>query len=550
MKRILMVAAENGALAGAKVGGMADVIRDLPPALAGVDLCADVIMPSYGFLTSPMAQALGEFEVAFGGRFERVKLVVIPHPRVDGAKIYLLEHGLWQSIPGKIYSQGSAERPFADDATKFALLCASVAKALVTGLIPMPQVLHLHDWHAGCLAMLRAFAPEYSALKTIGCVFSIHNLALQGIRPLSQDASSLAAWFPDLFAALSDGQRQLIVDPRYPHCINPMRMGIVLSDRVHLVSPSYAKEVLLPSDVAAGFFGGEGLEQDLRRKAAEAKVIGILNGCNYSDLNPHLSSNLSSSSPKGQPATPPLQHIQLDEFKTLLTTIEAALVEWQGTQTQVSGVDMIAFARTQAHWRHALAGEVPTFLLTSVGRLTDQKVLILRQQLPSGCSVLETLLTQLQQAQPQALFILLGSGDAEIAKFFQSLAAKYANFLFLQGYHELLSECLYQYGDLFLMPSSFEPCGISQMLAMRAGQPCLVHGVGGLKDTVHDGIDGFVFNGNGLIEQGEGFLSRLKEAIDCFNSENWSKIRMNARAKRFDWSQIAQLYQQQLYDNL
>ncbi|EGM70744.1 glycogen synthase, ADP-glucose transglucosylase [Shewanella sp. HN-41] len=544
MKRILMVAAENGALAGAKVGGMADVIRDLPQALAGVDLCVDVIMPSYGFLASPTAQtqALGEFEVAFGGKLERVKLVVIPHPRVDRAKIYLLEHGLWQSIPGKIYSQGSAERPFADDATKFALLCASVAKVLVAGLVPMPQVLHLHDWHAGCLAMLRAFAPEYSALKTIGCVFSIHNLALQGIRPLSQDASSLAAWFPELFASLTDEQRQQIIDPRYPHCINPMRMGIVLSDRVHLVSPSYAQEVLLPSDVTAGFFGGEGLEQDLRLKASGTKVIGILNGCNYSDLG--------SSTSKNQSETPSLQRIQLDEFKTLLTTIETALVEWQGTQTQVSGVDMIAFARTQAHWRHALVGEVPTFLMTSVGRLTDQKVLILRQQLPSGASVLESLLKQLQQAQPRALFILLGSGDADIALYFQNLAAKYPNFLFLNGYHESLSACLYQYGDLFLMPSSFEPCGISQMLAMRAGQPCLVHGVGGLKDTVHDGVDGFVFNGNGLTEQGEAFLHRLKEVMDCFDSESWPKIRMNAWKQRFDWSHIAQMYQQQLYDNL
>lgn len=549
MKRILMVAAENGALAGAKVGGMADVIRDLPLALAGVDLCVDVIMPSYGFLTSPTAETkdLGELEVAFGGRLARVKLVVIPHPRVDGAKIYLLEHGLWQSIPGKIYSQGTAERPFADDATKFALLCASVAKALVSGLVPMPQVLHLHDWHTGCLAMLRAFAPEYSALKAIECVFSIHNLAMQGIRPLSHDASSLAAWFPEVFSSLSDEQRQLIADPRYPHCINPMRMGIALSDRVHLVSPSYAKEVLLPSDVAAGFIGGEGLEQDIKLKATEAKVIGILNGCNYPNLSP--SPDLSPSAKKIKPSAQSLPRIQLDEFKKLLTTIEAALVEWQGTQTQVSGVDMIAFARTQAHWRHALEGAVPSFLITSVGRLTDQKVLILRHQLPSGTSVLETMLKQLQQAQPQALFILLGSGDADIATFFQSLAAKHSNFMFLQGYHEPLSECLYQYGDLFVMPSSFEPCGISQMLAMRAGQPCLVHGVGGLKDTVHDGIDGFVFYGNGLTEQGEAFLHRLEEAMDCFNSQNWSKIRMNAWEQRFDWSSIAKIYKQQLYDN-
>lgn len=69
MKRILMVAAENGALEGAKVGGMADVIRDLPEALAEVDICTDVIMPSYGFLASQSskAQDLGEFEVHFGG---------------------------------------------------------------------------------------------------------------------------------------------------------------------------------------------------------------------------------------------------------------------------------------------------------------------------------------------------------------------------------------------------------------------------------------------------------------------------------------------------
>lgn len=56
MKRILMVAAENGALKGAKVGGMADVIRDLPQALAGVGIQADVIMPSYGFLTAQGAK--------------------------------------------------------------------------------------------------------------------------------------------------------------------------------------------------------------------------------------------------------------------------------------------------------------------------------------------------------------------------------------------------------------------------------------------------------------------------------------------------------------
>ncbi|MFB2680533.1 glycogen/starch synthase [Shewanella mangrovisoli] len=529
-----MVAAENGALKGAKVGGMADVIRDLPQALAGVEIQADVIMPSYGFLTGLGAKLIHEFEVSFAGRLEPIKLYWLAHPKVPSANIYLLEHGLWQSSPGQIYSQGSSDRPFADDTTKFALLCASVAKALVAGLVPIPELLHLHDWHTGCLAMLRALAPEYQALQSIECVFSIHNLALQGIRPLSHDTSSFAAWFPHLFAQLDEGQRAQIIDPRYPHCINPMRMGITLADKVHLVSPTYAKEVLLPSHPELGFFGGEGLEADLQRKAEQGRVLGILNGCEYPET-------LAQTS---------LERMGLTEFKALLSCIESALVQWQGGRSQVSGVDMIAFTRLQALWRQASAGEFPDFLLTSVGRLTDQKVLILRHILPSGLSVLETLLLQLQQTQPKALFVLLGSGDPEIGQFFQTLAAKYAHFVFLQGYHEELSQCLYQLGDLFLMPSSFEPCGISQMLAMRSGQPCLVHGVGGLRDTVEDNVDGFVFYGEDIKAQGEALLAKLGDAQESFGAGDWMQYKRNAKVRRFDWRSIALEYKKQLYNIL
>lgn len=534
MKRILMVAAENGALKGAKVGGMADVIRDLPQALAGVGIQADIIMPSYGFLTDLGAKLIHEFEVSFAGRQEPIKLYWLAHPKVQGANIYLLEHGLWQSSPGQIYSQGTSDRPFADDATKFALLCASVAKALVAGLVPMPELLHLHDWHTGCLAMLRALAPEYQALQSIECVFSIHNLALQGIRPLSHDTSSFAAWFPHLFAQLDEGQRAQIIDPRYPHCINPMRMGITLADKVHLVSPTYAKEVLLPSRPELGFFGGEGLEADLQRKAEQGRVLGILNGCEYPET-------LAQTS---------LERMGLTEFKALLSCIESALVQWLGGRTQVSGVDMIAFMRLQALWRQASAGEFPDFVLTSVGRLTDQKVLILRHILPSGLSVLETLLQHLPQTQPKALFVLLGSGDPEIGLFFQTLAAKYAHFVFLLGYHEELSQCLYQLGDLFLMPSSFEPCGISQMLAMRSGQPCLVHGVGGLRDTVEDNVDGFVFYGEDIKTQGEALLVKLGDALESFGAGDWMQYKRNAKVRRFDWRSIALEYKKQLYNIL
>src|SRR6056300_946863 len=132
-------------------------------------------------------------------------------------------------------------------------------------------------------------------------------------------------------------------------------------------------------------------------------------------------------------------------------------------------------------------------LFTSVGRLTDQKVLLLRQTMHNGKSLLDNLLLQIKG---RARLVLLGSGDPLLEQFLLEVAGRHSNFIFLRGFSIGLSECLYRAGDLFLMPSSFEPCGISQMLAMRAGQPCLVHAVGGLLDTVTDGSDGFVFSGD------------------------------------------------------
>ena len=85
------------------------------------------------------------------------------------------------------------------------------------------------------------------------------------------------------------------------------------------------------------------------------------------------------------------------------------------------------------------------------------------------------------------------------------------------------------------------------MLAMRAGQPCLVHSVGGLKDTVEDGVNGFAFNGNSLNEQAEAFLQSLTQAIACFEGKTWSQVRAAAMAQRFDWHSIAEQYRQQLY---
>ncbi|WP_243885722.1 glycogen synthase [Shewanella algae] len=525
--QVLMLAAENAALAGAKVGGMADVLAELPPALQSQGVAAHIIMPDYGFLAKEQgADFLCEFEFAFGAGTTRARLFRIANPAVQpdslGMWIYLLAHEGFCGVKREVYSLDGPERPFATDAGKFALFGAAVAAALKQGLLPLPDRFHLHDWHCGGFAMLRALDPAYRGLSKVPCVLSIHNLAMQGVRPLAGEASSLAAWYPWLLAEGVNSKLQLALDTRYPGCINPLRAAIQFCDVIHLVSATYAKEVLRPSQPELGFFGGEGLEADLQAKAKLGQVFGILNGCDYQ---------------KGLP----LAAGKRQQLKLQLSKIATeALLSKLGRSEAVTPADMIAQIRL------GQISESLGMLLTSVGRLTEQKLLLLCHPW-QGKTVLEELLLRLAQFSDSACFWLLGSGDEQIAALFGRIAASNSNFRFINGYHQELADALYQCGDLFVMPSSFEPCGISQMLALRAGQPCLVHATGGLADTLSDGDNGLVFAGIGLDEQAKALLDALSRALELYSTANWNALRKSASASRFSWQDSARLYLTQLY---
>ena len=77
-----------------------------------------------------------------------------------------------------------------------------------------------------------------------------------------------------------------------------------------------------------------------------------------------------------------------------------------------------------------------------------------------------------------------------------------------------------------------------------------MHGVGGLQDTVEDGVDGFVFYGEDIKSQGEAMLAKLAEALDKFNTRDWTQLKRKAKARRFDWHSIAFDYKKQLYNIL
>jgi len=503
--RIWMVASENGAFKGGKVGGVGDVIRDLPVALAAEGHEVSVFTPAYGvFHRQPGAERVAGLAFGFGGARRRAALFRVP---VAGSAVrhFAIEHGcMTAGHPGRIYHDDGPERPFATDAGRFAFFCAAMAAAVEQAAAP-PDVLHLHDWHTGLLLALRSFGGRRTRLHATRAVFTIHNLAYQGTRPLAGDPSSLHAWFPRARWPL-----EAVQDRRYRDCVNPMATAIRLADRISTVSPGYAREILQPSNPGHGFIGGEGLEADLQLAQTQGRLLGILNGCEY-----------------------PGPRLRRPGWSRLLSAIAAERHLFRGNPGALAVLDELPRRR-------------PPAVLLSIGRVTDQKVALFLQEVSAGVTALEAILRGLGHS---GVFIMLGSGEATLEGRLMDIAGRYPNFLFLRGYTEALPGLLYAAGDLFLMPSSFEPCGISQMLAMRAGQPCVAHAVGGLRDTIADGATGFTFGGRTPRAQARQFVARVAGALELRSRQpdRWREIRRAAAAERFTWASAARRYVEELY---
>jgi len=512
-----MVAAENGAIPGGKVGGMGDVLRDIPQALAELGHMVDVLVPGYqAFSKLPGSEQVATLDVSFRGQQWKAELCRLA---IEGSskkvRCWVIDHPLLAPFgAGRVYCDDQLYQPFETDAAKFAFFGAAVCQFLHDTKPHDFDVIHLHDWHAAFVAILAKYDNQYRPLQKNKFVFTIHNLALQGIRPFGQEHSSLDAWFPGL-----DYEREPLADPRYPDCLNPMRAGVNLCSKVHSVSPTYIGEILRPSEPEKGFFGGEGLENDLQKAYAGKRLVGILNGCEY----PEKSGARAS-------------------FTSLLSDMQSLSLQETGKCTSVPSSQYLLQQQISKRKR----AKKPSLILSSIGRLTNQKVLLFRVSMADGKSCLEHILMQLDESE---LFVLMGSGDGELEQFFTGIAGCYPNFMFMRGYSESVSQKIYKLGDLFLMPSSFEPCGISQMLAMRSGQPCIVHGVGGLADTVVDGEDGFVFDGDNPEMQAQAFVEKTSQALSLCraNEQPWESIKTAAAARRFLWSDAADAYCKQLY---
>ena len=497
---------------GGKIGGVADVVRDLPAALVEQGLRPLIITPSYGTLHQlPGATKMSALDVTFAGSTHSVDLYQVPGIDNGVANVVVEHANLQPTEPGVVYHSLENEGPYATDASKFAFFCACVA-TWIEQLPSAPKTVHLHDWHAAFYLLLRAYDPKFAKLQSIQTVYTIHNLSYQGQRPLDHHQSSLAAWYHDLPVVMDE-----ICDPRARDCLNPMKAAIRLADRINTVSPTYAREIMLPSDRSRGFIGGEGLEDELAMAATDGRLVGILNGCYYSARQGRGPGWAAIKAQVGD---------AVDRWHKAKPAIDHELAQ--------ARIDSLP-ARRRKH------------ILVSIGRLVEQKASLFVQPLQDGRTALEHVLDLIGN---KGVFYFLGSGDEVYEQQIAEIGARSPNFIFLRGYAEELSNALYRAGDLFLMPSSFEPCGISQMLAMRAGQPCVVHGVGGLVDTVENDVSGFVFNGETAMEQAEAFVESVNRGLQMReqNADDWLKMRRTASSKRFEWSTSAKKYIELMYE--
>lgn len=509
MNNFLFVAAENDAIVDCKAGGMGDVVRDVPRQISERGDRVHVVVPSYGRLhqggtfktklnfklrnTNYTAEL---YEVAPKKEFKYIYHYVIDHPEIEAGDI------------AHIYHNDPTE-PFYTDAIKYFIFCTAVAEAIKKEAFGKLDIVHMHDWHSSLVLFLKEYHSEYKSLKRIRFVYTIHNLAIQGIRPLENNYSSLKNWFPDVSFDPKE-----IMDSRYQDCVNLMALGVRLADAVHTVSPSYKNDVLKPSSPPE-FIGGEGLEVDLQQADDEGRLFGILNGSNYNNIR------------------------AADKGKLYRNTVKA-LFRWLQEESKNYKADFLAHTGEKVM---AYVENPPDFIVSSVARLTEQKFYFFKRSPEAFVEILKKL------EKVNGIFMLLGTGAPEYEELFRKMSYEHSNFIFTNGQSEDLIDSIYLESNLYFMPSLFEPCGISQMLAMRNGNPCLVHHTGGLIDTVSHLKTGFAFDGKTYDKKIKNMLTVFDEVIEMYENDkpNWKKIKTNAKKMRFTWKKSVDEYYKVLY---
>lgn len=470
-EKILFITSE--AVPFIKTGGLADVAGSLPAAIDSRFFDVRVILPKYACMKDTSGlRFMASFTIGFMGKEEYAGLYCA---NVSGVTYYFID--------SEYYFSG--EKPYGDwkwDITKFCFFEQAALAALKAADF-RPDVIHCHDWQTGLVPVyLRQFAEGDAFYRGIRTVFTIHNLKFQG--SWSMDEMKAISGLPDRYFTV-DGLE-------YYGGANMLKGGVVYSDAVTTVSPTYAEEIKTPEY-------GEGLDGLMRARSDSLR--GILNGVDYREFDPATDDLI-------------LKKYDVSSFRQRKKRNKTDILSKMGMET-----------------------EEDRMLAVMVSRLTDQKGLDI---LMEACDDL---------MKDGIALIVVGTGDPKYEDYFRGLSERYpGKAAFYAAYSDTVAHQAYAGADVLLMPSRFEPCGLSQLIALRYGTLPVVRETGGLADTVEP-YNRFTDQGTGFSFAGyrsDELADTVRRAEELYFSHRikWNRMVERAMRKDFSWKNSALKYQE------
>lgn len=476
-----------------KTGGLGDVVHSLPIALNKLGDDVRLALPAYRDVLAAVddIKEIGYWDLPGVGVTHRVRILKA-HQDVLGDYLYLIDVPTLFDRPGNPYIHSDGFN-WPDNAERFTVFSRAVAQ--LAKHVPqsqwVPEVVHVHDWQTG---MVPAFLSMTSPRPKT--VFTIHNLAYDG--HFSKGDFNALGLPPEWWS---------------PECVefyggfSMLKAGMIFSDHVTTVSPTYAREICTPE------FGNrfEGVLNHLGDK-----LTGILNGIDLDIWNPgtdeHIQKNYDITAGRQS-----WVNAKLANKKDLLQT--TGFLDGKSTEDA--------------------ANITKAPLLGFIGRLVEQK----------GVDLISAMLPDLF-ATTDANMVVLGSGHMHYETDLRSLAARFPDrFHFHIGYSEYLAHKIEAGCDMFIMPSRFEPCGLNQMYSLRYGTPPVVNFTGGLADTItdatplameHKTANGFVF----YDVNSDALFAAVKRALDIYRvPKQWRQICETAMRQELGWEASAMKYQ-------
>ncbi len=460
----------------AKVGGLADVLGSLPKVIEKQGERVSIFMPLHklvkkncekiGINLEPIVKSVPASFLQTQEKFD------VFHAKLPGSNVpvYFIANDFYFSAEN-IY-----EAP--DIAEQSIFFCVAVLEAM-KNLGMQFDIIHTHDWQTALVPVyLKTLYRSDPFFSRTASVFTIHNLGYQGVF----DPSYMK------FAGLP-GYLFSIDGLEFYGKLNFMKGGILFSDVITTVSPTYAQEIQTEEF-------GEKLDGVLRLRSDD--LYGILNGIDYLEYNP---------------ATDKRIFVNYD-----IDTIEKK-----------------KYNKVELQKALGLKVDEDTPMIGMISRLVDQKGLDLVEKIIDFVLLLDVQL------------VILGTGDKKYEEIFQQVHSKYHSKISVNLKFDIdLAQKIYAGSDMFLMPSRYEPCGLGQMYSLRYGTIPIVRYTGGLADTVKEyNLKTKEGNGFGFVEYDPAhLLYSVVKATYCYKNEkeHWNRIMKNAMQTDVSWDRSARQY--------